>query len=874
MSYDYDALVLKISESRRSAVSAQGDAKIPFLQQAVDTFEELSTVCPMTPMLWMQYSADMEDLLVLLTSDPRGARDAQLQLLELAVCEFPGSACLHLRYLTVLSKHNDNTRFLKAFGSAMKNVAIGSHRNEGEIVAAIYAIAAEYHAKNGDFELAIRRFYERARIPMRDVNDGLEAEFKEFCNLYGKQVTVHQMQWLEDGRRYEAKAYRSLVTYEDEIDMAMHKQGILSRYQVQFDEINWDALLRSDEKPFWMGLGDANTATSFIQYAKMCSRFRTPVEHAEEMKELECNVKGLALCVYERGVAECPTVESIWLAYISHMFRLSKEDDTIIPRLKAVADRSVRNCPYSLSLFQCKLQVMQLMAAKKIAVMDPDEVTKTINDALNAKFLTSKESCLELHLTGVRILKRHILVSLAQASKMANENIAFYDEAEPMSQQKHHPLIDDEKAAELADLVVDIREMYDDIECYVQKQFPSWPAGRSHVCLDRSFAEMYLLTPLAESLNEAADSNRFSDAQSKVIRCFDRATKLHQPPSPSSFISYIDAFFAHFVVSGPLLVLSRIRQIRQIYKKAIKNVGPPKEDWKTTIDYRVSLQFLCHRYLEFEGNLGSVESLEDASLIVRRKLSKVLNALPAVTPKSARSATVDTPEASIKSGEDGPVNIVDPAKKRPGEEVSSEPNSKKTKLEDGSKQPLQSIDNEKTPQKSDLRVPKQTLEKVKVGNWLYPAHPFTIRISNLTESTQDMDLVDTLRKSCGAIVHAKILREKHRRGSGKSKGCGLVQFEEKSSVQKALEASEVLQIHENRVIIERSHVAAVSLVPPGMHRVNPKGKGKTTKQNEKRSEQRLENQHAPTSNGDASKGEKSENSVLTFRPRAVAKPLK
>mmetsp|Transcript_9077 Transcript_9077/g.21576 ORF Transcript_9077/g.21576 Transcript_9077/m.21576 type:complete len:879 (-) Transcript_9077:974-3610(-) len=875
MSYDYDALVLKISESRRSAVSAQGDAKISFLQQSVDTFEELSTACPMTPMLWMQYSADMEELLVLLTSDPRGARDAQLQLLELAICEFPGSSCLHLRYLTVLSKHDDSKRFLKAIRTAIENVGMGSHRNEGEIVAVIYDMGADYHAKNEDFELAIQTYYERARIPMRDVNDGLEAEFQEFLNRHGKQATADHMQSLEDSRRYEAKAYRSLVTYEDEVDMTMHKQGILSRYQVRFDEINWDALLRSDEKSFWMGLGDTNTASSFIRYAKLCSRFRTPVDHAEEMKDLECNVKALALRVYERGVAECPTVESIWLAYISHMFRLAKEDKTILPRVKAVADRSVRNCPYSLSLFQRKLQIIQLMAANKMAIMDPDEVMKTISDALSAKFLTSKESCLELYLTGVRILRRHILVSLAQASQTANESkdTIFYDKAEPISQHKQHPPIDDEKAVELGDLVVDIREMYDEIESYVQKRFPSWSTGRSHLCVDRSFAEMYLLTPLVESLNEA-DSNRFSDAQSKVIRCFDKATKLVQPPSPSSFISYIDAFFANFVVSGPVLVLSRIQQIRQLYIKAIKNVGPPKEDWKTSIDYGVSLQFLCHRYLEFEENLGSVDSLEDASTTVQRKLAKLKTGRSGITPIPALTATVDTSLVSIKSEENGPMNVENRARKRSGEEVLNETNAaKKIKFEDGSKQPLQSTDIEKTTKITDLRVPKQILEKAKVGNLLYPAHPFTIRISNLTESTEDMDLVDALRKSCGAIVHARILREKHRGGSGKSKGCGLVQFEQKASVERALEVSEVLQIHENRVRIERSHVAAVSLVPPGMHRVNPKGKGKTSRKNEKRSEQRRAKQQTASSVGHASKDEKSEVSVLAFRPRGVAKPL-
>jgi len=77
-----------------------------------------------------------------------------------------------------------------------------------------------------------------------------------------------------------------------------------------------------------------------------------------------------------------------------------------------------------------------------------------------------------------------------------------------------------------------------------------------------------------------------------------------------------------------------------------------------------------------------------------------------------------------------------------------------------------------------------------------------------------MDLVNALRPKCGAIVHAKIMREKHNKT--KSKGWGLVQFEERTSVEKALQLSDSVDIKMKCVKIERSHIAAVSLVavPP------------------------------------------------------------
>lgn len=42
--------------------------------------------------------------------------------------------------------------------------------------------------------------------------------------------------------------------------------------------------------------------------------------------------------------------------------------------------------------------------------------------------------------------------------------------------------------------------------------------------------------------------------------------------------------------------------------------------------------------------------------------------------------------------------------------------------------------------------------------------------------------------------------------------------------------------------VERSHVAAVGVVPPGMHRVNPRGQGKSTKRNSKRKDHKQDHE--------------------------------
>ena len=127
--------------------------------------------------------------------------------------------------------------------------------------------------------------------------------------------------------------------------------------------------------------------------------------------------------------------------------------------------------------------------------------------------------------------------------------------------------------------------------------------------------------------------------------------------------------------------------------------------------------------------------------------------------------------------------------------------------------------------------------KVRVGKMDYPAHPFTVRVSNLSPDAQDMDLVDLLKPKCGSIVHARIMRERGGSNRGASKGWALVQFEDCDSVDQALALHDTLGLHEKLLAIERSQVAAVGLVPPGMHRVKPKGEGKVSRRNEKRKEQ-------------------------------------
>jgi RNA recognition motif-containing protein len=282
----------------------------------------------------------------------------------------------------------------------------------------------------------------------------------------------------------------------------------------------------------------------------------------------------------------------------------------------------------------------------------------------------------------------------------------------------------------------------------------------------------------------------------------------------------------------------------------------------------------------FEGAFGSERSRSRASKVIEKKLHKAkIVSVPTKAP--APQPITGTKGAEVKVSSDH-------AAKRKLENLdNAEQPSKKQKTEE-------QVD-ETTPPKAIIDKPiatKKALPKVRIGNLEHPAHPFTVRVSNLSLDTEDMDLVDAFRSKCGAIVHAKIIREKHlHQGKSISKGCGLVQFEERDAVEKALELDDVLGIKEKIIIVERSHVPASSIVPPGMHRVNPMGEGKSSKRNQKRREQKsgvAEADKNKTANSDQApssekkeepKGEKKapakaqsmEFNPLAFRPRSVGR---
>ena len=922
------------------------------LSQAVEDYATLSSHCPLPPLLWLQYACDAGILMECLLSSGNDEEnieqeneevkknrqqisETRMGILSAGIQEFPGCKLLRRLYLeemlrdhynnSISTNENDQnqaeTNIFNKFTEAVQWVCEGSYYNETEEdlsdILQIWKMFISFVKKSTTLshEKIKEIFIQRSSIPVRRINDEILDEISKIPDITNDADFLGQ---IELKRREASKLDQIIGPLEDEVSEAMEQDGINVSLTTNDNEKLWvfgnhiflrtQPISKSDtnmtQQSYLMGLGSMVTAKAFIKYARSISKNFSSINpiHAKSQSEsIQQTHKGLILAIriYERAVAECPTVEELWITYIHFLLYLIQHHSSLLSMdiLLDACHRSVRNCPYSLTLHKLQMHCNTLDIKTEIEL---DRLIDIAKSAVEAKFLPSADAYLDLYMEVPRVIRRRLLKVLSYPVPLEGVDVHIVpfdasdtDESKP---EKLPVMSEEDKNELILDLIDDVREAYDSADLFVRKNYHNWNAGRGKLWRERATVESKIFYPIykcypvllkerAESVNKrrkkTVEEMAFEgDIEEEAVKCFEKVIRIH-PKCVNAWKEYISFMAAIGRVDGGVnngsvdceFVVGNIRRVRGLYRRAIKFAGAIHPTEAQTFDDFGSENVekllpsnfgssssisLFHDFVTFETNFGSMSSLRDAFSLIRSKLKK-LSASPigkqnsndiedGVQHEIGNSRLLDENNSIIEN------NI--------GQQ-KEDSKCKKRKIEKISQQNSDSV--EKVQKPINLKVEKKAKDFIVIGDLKYPAHPYTIHVSNLSTETEDMDLVN-LFKQCGPIVHARIFRVKNNipKEKAKSKGRGLVQFEDSDSVTKALELSENVGLHERLIKIERSNCPAVAIVPSGMWKLNPKGEGKKSRINMLRKEKKLQQKI------DAQKNQKLSRNIVTKSTKASA----
>eukprot|EP00977_Amphora_coffeiformis_P003687 scaffold710_cov171-Amphora_coffeaeformis.AAC.56 len=871
MSYDYDALVTEFITKRQQAAAAEAtdaDARLTALQEAVQALETLSSHCPMTPVLWIQYAAALAACFQAMGSDTATAKQAQREALALGLVEFPGSLLLQCRHVQSCLDENENTDLAKqALETAISQVGKGSYRKADALVAWLYRKLADQHKQNDNLEAAYQVFFEQALVPLVHVNDALQHSMQIWAET---QVPPTVLGALETGRRLVAKVFTAAASdaqADDEVEAQLHQAGILDHPHIVWKadgDIDWTSVELPTGQRYGMGYGEASLARAFVSYATSCTQQPAINDEDPGLQALQdYKRKTLPWSIYERGVAECPTVEFLWLSYIKDL-RKGGSAEQRQKQLPAVIQRACRNCPYSIALVRQDLETMQQFIAEGLVDFEPDVLLQRVEAAWDRGFLPGGPATwCDLVLRVVSVVRQTLLsLCFPQYDRDDKKKVA------------QDVKIDDETLDEISYLREDVGELYETLINKLHENFPDYATGRSRMLQEHTLVDYHLLQPLKLGDNQ----KEVSEGNKNASEALAKAARIH--PHPDTYLTWI-----HFTQynksctqndSNATHIVQYLAHIRLAFVHAWQQVSPKATGQR---DFHTALADLAHEWIQWETLFGSAASLQRAQNAVQKRYQRIQEQQHKEQKKQGRP---DKDRAKRRADEAAPE---EPVRKKIKEQQHVGTPPKQTdvlvaepvvenKKEIVDKQLGSTSDSkEEDITKKEGAKSKKERPKVTINGMEYPAHPFTVRVSNLAQGVEDMDLVDLLRAKCGAIVHARIVREKGH-GKTQSRGWGLVQFEEMDAVEKAIALSEQIGIHEKIVTIDRSNTPAVSLVPPGMHRVNPKGEGRSSKRNEKRKEKSFMEKNQPAKPDKIiaeSKPSAPRPDVLSLAPRGVLK---
>lgn len=709
-------------------------------------------------------------------------------------------------------------------------------------------------------------------------------------------LTLPLGQAIEYGRREASRSFlkaADVVRYENEVHEMMCKDAIVDAADLHSSNSDGDGYY-SNHLPL-MGYASQQTASAFISYAQMFGKknnINKKSNNNQKCESLSVYVfeRGIAECITHEGIW------SAFIYYLlrekryemcANVCRRACRNCPYSLQLFKLHMQATAACMASMQ----NLKFNSNSQGYEYEYGDTQSSILAIaQSAVELHFLErGKEDYLEIYMEYCRTIRREFL-RVAFLFLRASDDESSASSSNIKSKQEDS-MYSKEVTSILFNLASDLREAFDVVDTFLRDAYPDWKVGHVRLWRERAHVELYIIEPISSITSN--DSNVDSSSNNESDRCFKRVTNI-DAANPVGWKDAVALALSHVYVTSNMqsdqhqhqhyaprqsaaALRTAIHKSRGMYHKALNAICKEYENEKAKCSAKNSslndghllilavrksnLQSMCNDFLSFERTFGTAEQYMKAVKLIRGKirgcagsrLALSANLYEVLDGDSSASMMVDTVDVRASTSIVDTNIHMDVA----DADVGNTATATKRALDDGV--------NEKgeagmgTAQRESKRPRKDSAEENTMDNYLPKTastyskdneivvqskrtdlkveklkgvHPYTVKITNIPVEAEDMDLVDAFKKRCGNIVHARIIREKGRKG--RSKGEGLVQFEEKESVEKALLLSETVGIHEKLICVVRSHLPAISLVPAGRHRVVDKGIGKKSKLNAKK----------------------------------------
>ena len=470
-------------------------------------------------------------------------------------------------------------------------------------------------------------------------------------------------------------------------------------------------------------------------------------------------------CLFERSVADCPLSEMMWVRYVQYVYTTLRD----YSRAQELARRALRNVSTSSTIWTLLIRAVDACN---------ENVTAVCNEACS-KWFQSGADYLEICMLKIACARRKLMKRYEEGEEEGEEEDEDQDseenqkdwktltcaklrkelksrnletkgkKAELVKRLENNSPAPAAKSKSLVNEIAALREAYKSSLQLLLQYYPTWHQGMLAILKHIEDAER-LITSL--------DSSNIVSTSEYWNMCLQNS-KLTESGTVAMYLACVD------VVDNAINSSEITSKCREFFRKAAILM---KEDLNAA-------EMLFYEWRSFELRRGTRETYEDTCSFIEKRRSAVTKRVKKI---EARKITEEEKRKKAKLE----TKKKKTQKKRAREEskdneVEQQQATKRSKTTAASATSEDTFDNEKKKKRNRKKS--------------FEYHETTVYIRGIPNHMDKFDAEKFLRtcleKTCGEIAIVQIVMNKY--NTTEIKGSALVEFKNKSSVNKAVELS-------------------------------------------------------------------------------------